>query len=269
MRFAVALFFFPALLSCSSPQELGDDIAGATGESAQDLLERRVPVGVEPGAIATESATYEFAWRWPREAAAIPALDAWMQQQGERTRIGFAAKAGEAEADAKQFDYDYRRHSSEWTWEASADTPRLLALVGKSYVYTGGAHGNSTFDAMVWDRQGTRQEPLETLALFRDVPALEMALREPYCSALAQARIERIGEVGLGGSIPENCPEAGELTFALGTSNGRVIDRLVLLSAPYVVGSYAEGSYEIEVPLDAQMLALVRPAYQSEFGLPD
>ncbi|MHA7819192.1 MAG: PdaC/SigV domain-containing protein [Erythrobacter sp.] len=269
MKFAGILVVMSALMACSSPQEMGEDIASASGESAQDLLDRRVPAGVKPGEIAIENDTYEFAWQWPREAAAIPALDAWMRAQGERTRTDFAAKAAEAEADAQQHDYDYRRHASTWSWEASADTPRLLALVARSYAYTGGAHGNSYFDAMVWDRQGTREEPLETLALFNDVPALEVALREPYCKTLADARLERIGEAGLGGSIPENCPTLGELSVALGTSNGRVIDRLVLLSAPYVVGSYAEGSYEIEVPLDPDMLALVRPAFQSEFGLPD
>jgi hypothetical protein len=141
-------------------------------------------------------------------------------------------------------------------------------LVAGSYFYTGGAHGNSTFDALVWDR-GSRPDALETRALFADVPSFEEAVLNPYCKALGPARLERIGEAGLGTAIEDICPLISELTVSFATSDGKTIDRIVLLSAPYVVGSYAEGSYEIEVPVTDDILALLRPEYRDQFSLAD
>ncbi|EAQ29276.1 hypothetical protein NAP1_00850 [Erythrobacter sp. NAP1] len=249
---------------------MDETITQQVGENTLETLERRVAADADPGEIAIKNDTYEFAYRWPRQAAAIPALDAALSAMAERARTEFEASAAEAEADAKRYDYDYRRYASEWTWEVAADTPRFLALTGSQYVYTGGAHGNSTFDAILWDREGHEAKgPLEPLSVFTDVPALFEAASQPYCIALGEARIERIGEAGLGEAINDICPELSELTVSFGTSNGRMIDRLVLISAPYVVGAYAEGSYSIEVPMNDDMLALVKPQYQSGFALAD
>ncbi|WP_162627629.1 DUF4163 domain-containing protein [Erythrobacter sp. KY5] len=274
IRWMVVAGVAVCLAACSTPEEMDQSITDQVGEglteTGRETLERRVPVNAEAGEVLIESDTYEFAYRWPRQAAAIPALDSALKTMAERTRAEFEASAVEAEADAAQFGYDYRRYASQWTWEVAADTPRFLALTGSRYFYTGGAHGNSTFDAILWDREGDASKgPLEPLAVFSDVPALYAAASKPYCIALGKVRIERISEAGLGDAIEDICPELSELTISLGTSNGRTIDRLVMIAAPYVVGPYAEGSYSIEVPMNAEMLALVKPRYRAGFSLAD
>ena len=51
---------------------------------------------------------------------------------------------------------------------------RFLSLSADMYFYSGGAHGNSGFDALVWDREG--QAFFDPKALFRSEAALQDAL---------------------------------------------------------------------------------------------
>jgi hypothetical protein len=57
-----------------------------------------------------------------------------------------------------------------------------------------------------------------------------------------------------------------ELTLALGDrdSNGR-FDHVEVIADPYVAGAYAEGAYEIALPLTATMLTRLRPEYGQSF----
>jgi hypothetical protein len=55
-----------------------------------------------------------------------------------------------------------------------ADLPRFLSLSATLYVYTGGAHGNGTYDALVWDRQA--QQALAASDFFASPAAMQQAL---------------------------------------------------------------------------------------------
>ena len=62
------------------------------------------------------------------------------------------------------------------------------------------------------------------------------------------------------------CPRAATTPFVLaqGQTPGKA-GGLVFLIAPYLVGPYAEGTFEVTVPQSA-FRALVAPAYADEFG---
>ena len=47
----------------------------------------------------------------------------------------------------------------------------------------------------------------------------------------------------------------------------RRFDRIGLLAAPYVAGAYAEGSYEVTLPVTPKVLAAVKPEYKAAFAL--
>ena len=49
--------------------------------------------------------------------------------------------------------------------------------------------------------------------------------------------------------------------------NGR-FERLLLVASPYVAGPYAEGSYEIELPVTGDLAAGIRDDYRSGFEVP-
>lgn len=149
--------------------------------------------------------------------------------------------------------------------QAAAETGKLLSLKRVDYDYTGGAHGNSLFAGVLWDKALKRQ--ITVADLFRkgaDSRALDQAL----CTAINAAKTERSPDaepVSLGGA-QWSCPRALITPFVLtpGTVPGKA-GGLTFLIGPYQVGPYAEGPYEIVVP-QSVFRALIAPAYAEEFA---
>jgi hypothetical protein len=63
------------------------------------------------------------------------------------------------------------------------------------------------------------------------------------------------------------CPPITDLTVLLGSSNKQTFNRIGLIAAPYVAGSYAEGPYEVTLPVTPAVLAAVKPEYKAAFAL--
>src|SRR3546814_16333876 len=87
-------------------------------------------------------------------------------------RFGNALKVGKADAlkmaredrkAAREADYPFRAHSLETRWTVAADTPRFLALRSESYVYNGGAHGMTGYEALLWDKSRKRETEVTAL----------------------------------------------------------------------------------------------------------
>ena len=146
-----------------------------------------------------------------------------------------------------------------------AETAKLFSLERVDYDFTGGAHGNSLFAGVLWDKALKRQ--ITAADLFRkgaDSRALDQAL----CAAINAAKKERSPDaqpVSLGGS-QWSCPRALVTPFVLtpGTVAGKA-GGLTFLIGPYQVGPYAEGPYEVVVP-QTVFRALIAPAYADEFA---
>ena len=150
-------------------------------------------------------------------------------------------------------------------FKPAAETGKLFSLERVDYDYTGGAHGNSLFAGVLWDKALKRQ--IAVADLFRkgvDSRALDQAL----CAAINVAKTERSPDaepVALGGA-QWSCPKALATPFVLtpGTVPGKA-GGLTFLIGPYQVGPYAEGPYEIVVP-QSVFRALIAPAYADEFA---
>ena len=56
------------------------------------------------------------------------------------------------------------------------------------------------------------------------------------------------------------------ITLLLGSARGGRIDRIGLLADPYVAGSYAEGTYEVTLPVTPAIVRAVKPAYRTAFA---
>lgn len=262
----------PALIACSSPQDMGDQIAAEKGETAAAELTRRTAAGAEPVAFEDNAegggGAREFAYGWPAQVSAIPALTAMLTAQRD---AALTAQKSEWEAALTEFaGEDCASCTSRGfgkQWQVVADLPRFLSLSAESFVYSGGAHGNSDFDALMWDREEARAfAPAE---MFVSTAALDAAVRQEYCAALEDERRERRGEYYTANDdVFGDCPGVEELTVLAGSSNGRQFDRLGLLAAPYVAGAYAEGPYEVTLPVTAQIIAAVRTEYRGAFAVP-
>jgi hypothetical protein len=144
-----------------------------------------------------------------------------------------------------------------------ANLPRFLSLSASLYEYGGGAHGDSAFDALVWDREA--KQALDPKAMFTSPAALQAALGAPWCKALKAERAKRLGPDYADDGFFE-CPAIADLTVLLGSSDRKSFNRIGLLAAPYVAGSYAEGAYEVTLPVTPSVMAAVKPAYRAAFA---
>ena len=268
IRILAPLAILAALPACSSPEEISEAVAvDPDGESVEDRLARRIGAGADAVEFKDDEtrgeAVREFKYSWPAQVSAIPELAAQLGRMRDRA---LAEQKAEWESALEEFAgmdcVTCTNRGAGTTWQVVADTPRFLSLSAESYVYSGGAHGNSSFDAMVWDRDVG--DTLETRAFFTSPEALSSVIAEPYCTALNQLQSERRGEMGANGD-PGECPQLSELTLLVGSSNGETFDRLGLIAAPYVAGSYAEGPYEVTIPITRDVIEVVKPAYAKHF----
>ncbi|WFL78013.1 DUF4163 domain-containing protein [Altererythrobacter arenosus] len=211
-------------------------------------------------------ASWEFKYSWPAEVAARPELA--RKLEAERTKLLAEEQAGwlETKEYCPEDSVSCRSRSLQKDWKKVAEIPGWLSLSADIYAYTGGAHGNSGFAAMVWDDRNA--QGMEPVAMFKTPSALEQAFGGKHCAALNKEREKRRGmpviPVDDGGF--DSCPKIDEFVVIVGSSDGEKFDRIGLLAAPYVAGPYAEGSYEVTLPVDAAIIAAVKPEYSGLFG---
>jgi hypothetical protein len=262
------------LSACSSPEDIADKAgvtatatAAASGSAATATAALAGAEGVEFEDNAEQNnRTREFTYAWPAAASAIPALAQFLTTERDAAvaeqKSEWAALLAEADIEdcASCYNLSFSKE-----WKVVTNLPRFLSLSADMYFYSGGAHGNSGFDALVWDREaGTAIKPT---AMFRSEAALQDALGDAWCKALKAEKQERMGEdYSEDGFFP--CPPIADLTVLLGSSNKTTFNRIGLIAAPYVAGSYAEGPYEVTLPVTPAVLKAVKPEYKPVFALP-
>lgn len=219
----------------------------------------------KPSKTAVKNDNYSFEFAYPAQAAAIPALAQWFE--GHR-----AALIAELDKDTAAFrkeaadgDFEFRPYESTHEWQVVTDTPRFLSLSAETWVYTGGAHGSPGYDAIVWDKAaGQRLKPTD---VFTSTDAIQRAIGAPFCAAIDKEREKRRGApVVRSDDSFDACPKVADATLILGSTDRQTIDRIGLLVGPYVAGPYAEGTFEVTLPVTDALLAAVKPAYRDAFG---
>ena len=258
-------------------------IAAAAALTLSACDRRRAEAPVEPEAPAEQAVvtpadgaapiSYESANRFAEVNLALP--DAVRAQPDLHARL-YAEAVRElrtfsegAQADRTEYegDMDLPPYEKAITFVAAGETGKLISLQRNSHEYTGGAHPNPAYGAVIWDKALKRfVEPAQLFRRGADMSALDRVL----CEAVNTARRDRnadaetIGlETGQGGW---SCPRASTTPFVLApsTAPGKA-GGLVFLIGPYQVGPYAEGGYEIAVPQTA-FRSLLAPAYADEFA---
>lgn len=215
--------------------------------------------------VKTANALYDFEYAYPAAVDGHPALRRRIEADLARrlARLKADARVGQAEARANKFEY----HAYSWsqTWQVVTDLPGWLSLSTTYWSYSGGAHGNTWFGAMLYDKRA--KTPRDPLTLFTSKAALSKAIRAPFCAALNRQRAEKRGAAIKPGSTDmfDDCIDPVGQTVLLGSQSRRAFDRIGILVAPYEAGPYAEGTYEVTVPVTAAVLAAVRPQWRASF----
>lgn len=229
-----------------------------------------------PAAPAAQPVAYKLEdGRMTTELTLDPALRAYPELRARLYDDGMTA--------IREFEADVRKARVEnggdlesnmdltLRWDAPVETARLVSSDGMFWSFTGGAHGNPGFHAILWDRAGRREvKPTELFRADVDQTKLDHAL----CDAINAAKAARGGDQAWDpapyrdaqGEDLWACPAALETPFSLapGDTAGKA-GGLVFLIGPYIVGPYAEGVYTAVVPA-AAVSALLSPEWADQFG---
>lgn len=276
MRHLPVLVAVVLITACKGqPQE------SANPQPAASSSANAVAVASGPEASATASASdakgvsieiknklMDFDYSYPAEAAAIPDLKAWLDsdiaEQKASTEQGSRDELAEKKKDPEYFAHTYA-HSSDW--QVVTNLPGWLSLSAQRWEYTGGAHGNPWSEGLLWDRAANKRR--NALDLFTSKAALSAAIRTPFCADLDKQRAEKRGEEidrSSGDSFDE-CIDPVDSTIILGSGDKQHFTRIGVLVDPYEAGSYAEGNYEVTVPVTPAVLKAVKPEYRALFVL--
>lgn len=211
-------------------------------------------------------APLEFSYIYPAPAKAIPALNDWFVAERARLRSAAAAQANAAQRDAAKGGMPFNSYKSDRTWKVVTDTPRFLSLSLESCDYTGGAHGNSAFGSLVWDKEAQARRP--TKSFFASLAALRAALSSAFCRQLDAERREKRGGT-LESSLPEfsTCIDPTGETVILGSADRRHFTRIGILIPPYEAGPYSDGDYEVTLPVTRAVMAAVKPEFRAYFAV--
>ena len=215
--------------------------------------------------LKSNTANLQYSWRVPPEVGVEPPLFEVMRGKAE---AGFAAGLAQANADAasaKKAGFPVHQYTDLRYWEVAADTTRLLALTGLLYGYTGGAHGNTGYDSVIWDRK--TKTAITLPALFSDRVKARAIIEPLVCKALAAEQKERRDGQKMAPEF-EKCPPLSQATLVPYGGMTPVAHSLRVIFAPYVAGPYAEGSYELTIPWPEAVKPLVKPEFREDlFGV--
>ena len=223
--------------------------------------------GPKAGGVEVRTADYAFSYRWPSAVEAVPALRARLAKDQDAVRRAFAHEAADARREAASDPgRPFLPHELSVEWRVTATLPGWLSLSQHISVFEGGAHPNSGFDSLVWDRKAGVERP--ALDLFTSPEALDAAIGAPFCEALDTQRAERRGQPvnRASGDEFDACIAPSEQTVILGSSNRRTFNRIGILVAPYAAGPYVEGAYDVTVPVTPAVLQAVKPEFRTAFG---
>ncbi len=217
-------------------------------------------------AVKQSTALYEFDYAYPAAAGAIADLKRWLDSDLDAQKAKLAQAATKWQAEAKAEGIPYHPYANSTKWQVVTDLPGWLSLSAQIYEYTGGAHGMTAHRGLLWDRTAdVRRAPID---LFTAPAALSAAIRAPFCDALDRERAKRRGQPvnRASGQMFDECVDPVKNAVILGSTDGQHFTRIGILVGPYEAGPYAEGTYDITVPVTAAVLKTVKPEYRSAFA---
>ena len=259
-----AAFALAAPLAAQTPAEAAIDPACPQS----DLNAPRGPGIVCLGKLDEAVA---FSVVYPRSIEAIPELAEVLRGEWGTALAWIEARASEHRAEREADGAAPQRLSYEAGWRIDADTPEIVAASGTISHYTGGAHGGIEYKTVLIDRRLARRIELTDLfapGFFGTTLARQRlwgvrAVQAAFCRALTAEVRERRDDP----AAEVDCPavETQPVTLVCGQS-GRIEAFRALLN-PYVVGAWAEGPYEVDVPIDAAMMSVIKRRLRPAFGL--
>lgn len=236
---------------------------------------------VQANASATASATaaaavsmddktdlLSFHLGWPAEVSAIPALVEAIRAPALEHKAEMLKNAESDKAERATNDYPFNAYEVSNDYKVAGATPQLLSLYDEWFEYTGGAHPMHGTTALLWDKQANKAVKFADM-FTGGLAQINALFGKAYCSALDADRAKKREGMPKGDADdPFNiCPKFDELVFIpKAGADGATLGKLWIHADPYVAGPYAEGDYDVELPMSAAAIAALKPEYRASFS---
>ena len=208
-----------------------------------------------------ESPLLDFEYRWPSQAAAIPALRRRLAAQMQHDRYRYLTMAKKDRAERQARDFPFMRYSFSRVLHFAGRTRRLIAFADERNAFTGGAHGNPSTQSLLWDLAGNKT--LAFTDLFSRSPG--PMIQPSYCRGLTAQRKRKMGSEPFS-NIWDACPDPLKLSVIPEDKDrdGR-FETINVTANPYDVGSYAEGYYIVMLPVTQPLFNALKPQFRQSF----
>ena len=249
-RLAVMIFAALALLGCSDKQKL-------RAEYIADDKAVAAPVPPAHFLLSTPDARIELVL--PDHIDLYPELHQALFDSGRQDLMDFAKAAAGDRARYVLKGRHPGQYARKVVWTITAISPRLISLKSEWFADTGGVHPNRGDGSYLWDRE--HNQMLQQTELFK--PGYDFSALNPVlCDAITKVKAARMGPTD-----PKSwtCPKWDDSRAVLVPSTRPYrIGGLMFLYDPFVIGAYAEGDYQVTIPLSVFQQALA-PAWADQF----
>ncbi|MFL6861285.1 MAG: PdaC/SigV domain-containing protein, partial [Sphingomicrobium sp.] len=118
-----------------------------------------------PHNVVRNTPALDFSYIWAPQAVAIPALDLRFYTDAKKRLAEAQANAREDQQLARQQKREFHQHFYSMKWTTAGQSPRLLSLQSELGSFEGGAHPNTVYGALLWDRSLKREIKVDSLFL--------------------------------------------------------------------------------------------------------
>jgi len=163
----------------------------------------------------------------------------------------FKADARIAQKEAEG-QYPFRTYSLSTKWSVELEHARFISLINTNWMYTGGAHGNTFYESLAFDRKHRRIIKLSSLFNGEEAEAkARKTIRTYVIKDILRQKAERM-EKPVEGFKDEWVSNGVEGKFQVSTlepsdQKGKVAG-LRMWYGPYAVRSFAAGPFDAFVP---------------------
>jgi len=221
--------------------------------------------------ISQITATVDMSANIPRAAALDTELEARLREDIE---ADFAEMRNQAAQDFTEFGDEsfWNPYALSIDWTERLVSSRFISLLATRYAFTGGAHGNTDLSSVLWDREQSRELGLPDLlqdardggaALQKIVAYLRFRLIREKMTRLGVSEQEARNDPGI--DALEAKAELLETYTLMPSDRAGKAGGVLFHFPPYLLGAFAEGSYELAVPYKI-LAPLLRPGIRRLFS---
>lgn len=257
--------FITLMLICLSFAVTACDDADQQPEKTDAPVPAAVTSGAENQPLVREDESLlKFDYTAPESVLEHPDVRQWMADDRHASLADYMKLAREQRDTRLSRDQPFYPFESEKHWTVTADTETIYSIVADVYVFQGGAHGNNSFEVLVFSR--AENKFMLAPQMFKKPLDFIQYISPYYCTELNKLRLGKRGFAG-DPNIEDaftKCPAMGQFPIAPIEVKGKITGFNIYLR-DNVAGPHADGTYTVHIDVDDVIKSMVRDPYISDF----